>query len=154
MSKLFWQIFKYGVIGVASTLVQTGVFYTLATTYLKCLTTDDFAVRLLGFAAAEGLTDGVRAFRFAFATGVGFVLANVFCWLLNRRYVFTSGRYRWSVEFALFFATASIATVVALSISSMLIGRFGLMTTLAVFVEVIASFVINFVVRKFVIFKG
>lgn len=154
MSKLLWQIFKYGAIGVASTLVQTGVFYTLATSCLKCLKADDIMVKLFGFTAAEGLTDGVRAFRFALATGVGFVIANIFCWLLNRRYVFTSGRYRWYIEFGLFFVTASIATFIALALSSILIGRFGLMTTLAVFVEVFASFVINFVVRKFVIFKG
>lgn len=153
MSKLFWQIFKYGVIGVAGTLIQTGVFYALGTTCLKCLTADDIAVRLFGFAAAEGLTDGVRALRFALATGLGFFLSNVFCWVMNRLYVFTPGKFRWYVEFGLFFGTSSIATVVALVTSSWLIGAFGLMTTLAVFVEVFCSFVINFFVRKFVIFK-
>lgn len=153
MSKLFWQLFKYGVIGVAGTLIQTGVFYALGTTCLKCLAADDFAVRYLGFSAAAGLTDGIRAFRFAVATGIGFFLSNVFCWVLNRLYVFEAGRYRWYVEFGLFFGASSLATVIALAVSSYLIGAFGLMTTLAVFIEVVCSFLVNFFVRKFVIFK-
>ena len=37
----FWQFVKYGAIGVMATLVQTGVFYALATTCLKCLGGDD-----------------------------------------------------------------------------------------------------------------
>ena len=35
-----------------------------------------------------------------------------------------------------------------------LIDGFGMMTTLAVVVEVVVSFLVNFFVRKFVIFKG
>jgi len=150
----FAQFVKYGVIGVLATLVQTGVFYALATTCLPCLGTDDVAVKYLGFAAAHGITDGVRAFRFAVATAGGFVLANVFCWLMNRWFVFKPGKFRWYAEFGMFFAAATVATIVALGTSSALIRYFGLMTTLAVIVEVVVSFFVNFFVRKFFIFKG
>ena len=44
----FAQLVKYGIVGVMATCVQTGVFYLLASTCLKCLTADDWAVRLLG----------------------------------------------------------------------------------------------------------
>ena len=150
----FWQFVKYGAIGVMATLVQTGVFYLLATTCLKCLGADDVAVKYLGFATADGLTDGVRAFRFSLATAVGFVMANVFCWLMNRWFVFKPGKFAWYAEFGMFFATSTVATVIALAVSSALIGWFGLMTTLAVFIEVVVSFLVNFFVRKFFIFKG
>ena len=150
----FWQFVKYGAIGVMATLVQTGVFYMLATTCLKCLGADDVAVEHLGFAAADGITDGVRAFRFAVATSVGFVVANVFCWLMNRWFVFKPGKFVWYVEFGMFFGASAIATVIALGMASALIRWFGLMTTLAVFVEVIVSFLVNFFARKFFIFKG
>ena len=150
----FWQFVKYGAIGVMATLVQTGVFYLFATTCLKCLGADDVAVKHLGFAAADGLTDGVRAFRFSAATSIGFVIANVFCWLMNRWFVFRPGKFKWYVEFGMFFATSAIATVIALGVSSALIGWFGLMTTFAVFIEVVVSFLVNFFVRKFFIFKG
>ena len=154
MFKFLWQLFKYGVIGVLSTLVQTGVFYTLACSCLKCLKTDDVAVRFLGLTPAIGIDDTTRSLYFAAATAIGFVLANIFCWVLNRKFVFTPGKYRWYVEFALFFSAAATATVIAISLSSLLIGYLGLMTSLAVIIEVVTSFIINFIVRKFFIFKG
>ena len=42
------QFIKYGIVGVMATCVQTGIFYILAATCLKCLTADDWAVKLLG----------------------------------------------------------------------------------------------------------
>ena len=149
----FWQLVKYGVVGLLATAVQTVVFYLLATTALKCLTADDFTVRWFGFAQASDVSNFVRALRFALATGIGFTVANVFCWLLNRRIVFRPGRHRWHVEFLLFYAGASLATLVALGLSSLMIGTFGLMTSYAVVLEVVSSFFINFFLRKFVIFK-
>ena len=141
-----------------ATAVQTGVFYVLASTCLKCLTPDDWAVRLLSLPSAEFAgtepwyaSRGVLA---SAATAVGFVVANIFCWLMNRAFVFRPGRYRWYTEFAMFFCAAALATLIALAVMKVLIDSFGMMTTLAVIVEVLVSFAINFFVRKFFIFKG
>ena len=153
MFKAFWQLVKYGVIGVLSTIVQTGVFYALACSCLRCLAASDVAVAKLGFPMAE-VDDSVRAWRFAAATAIGFVVANIFCWLMNRRFVFRPGKFRWYEEFLYFFLAAAAATLIAIALSSFLIGVFGLMTTLAVFFEVGVSFVINYFTRKFFIFRG
>ena len=146
----FWQLVKYGVIGVMATLVQTGVFYVLASTSLMCLTPDDWAVRYVGlpsatFTGAESwyLSRGMIA---AYATAIGFVTANVFCWLMNRWFVFSPGKYRWYVEFGMFIGTSTIATLIALGTMKVLIDSFGLMTTFAVVVEVLVSFFVNFFV--------
>ena len=152
-SGAFAQFVKYGVIGVLSTCVQMVVFYVLAATALKCLGPDDWAVRLLGLPAVS-VGAGVRAFRAAVATAIGFTVANIFCWLMNRLFVFKPGRYRWYVGFSLFFGVAALATVVALGVQSLLIKYAGMMTTMAVIVEVIVSFFFNFFIRKFIIFKG
>ena len=149
----FWQFVKYGVIGVASTAVQMAVFYALAATVLSCLTADDWAVRLFGLPSVD-IPDGSRALNFGAATAVGFAVANVFCWLMNRTFVFTPGRYGWLLEFIMFFSAAAIAALLAIAFSALLIRLFSMMTTLAVVVEVLVSFAINFAVRKFVIFKG
>jgi putative flippase GtrA len=149
----FWQFVKYGAVGVMATCVQVGVFYLLATTCLKCLAADDWAVRLLGFSAAD-VSDAVRAWRFAVATGIGFVIANVFCWLMNRWFVFRPGKFRWYIEFVMFFGAATLATVIALGLSSGLIHFVGLMTSAAVLIEIVASFLINYFTRKFFIFRG
>lgn len=148
----FWQFVKYGAIGVMATLVQTGVFYLLAATVLTCLGSDDFAVRYFGLPSAD-VTDSVRAIRFSVATAVGFVIANIFCWLMNRWFVFTPGKFKWQVELAMFFAASTMAMLIALGLSAALINYAGLMTTLAVIVEVLVSFLVNFFIRKFFIFK-
>ena len=152
-SRAFAQFVKYGTNGVIATYVQTGVFYALASTSLLCLGADDWAVKYLGLTAAE-VSDGVRAFRFAVATGVGFFVANVVCWLMNRWCVFTPGKFKWYVEFGMFFCTSLVATLIALGLSSALIHLAGLMTSIAVAIEVVVSFLVNFFVRKFFIFKG
>ena len=149
----FAQFVKYGVIGVLATCVQMLGFYLFAATCLKCLASDDWAVRFAGLPFVE-ISDGARAVRAAVATAGGFVIANVFCWMMNRLFVFKPGKFRWYVEFALFFGVAALATVVALGAQSLLIRYFGMMTTAAVIVEVLVSFLMNFFIRKFVIFKG
>ena len=153
----FWQFVKYGLVGVMATVVQTGVFYILASTCLKCLAADDWAVRFLCLPSAEfSGAEPWYASRGAIAsaaTAVGFTVANVFCWIMNRAFVFKPGRYRWYVEFAMFFGAAAFATVMALAVMKTLIDCFGMMTTLAVAVEVVVSFLVNFFVRKFFIFK-
>lgn len=160
----FWQFVKYGVIGVLATCVQTGIFYLLALTCLKCLTPDDFAITFakkffaldLPSAAFTGAEPwwASRGTLAAAATAVGFVVANVFCWLMNRRFVFKPGKFKWYAEFGMFFGAATLATAIALGAMKVLIDCFGLMTTLAVVVEVVVSFLVNFFVRKFFIFKG
>jgi len=152
-SRGFAQFVKYGTNGVIATYVQTGVFYALGATCCLCLGPNDWAVRYLGFPSVV-VPDGVRAFRFAVATSAGFTVANVVCWLMNRWCVFQPGKFRWYVEFGMFFGTSLVATVIALILSSALIHLAGLMTTIAVAIEVVVSFFVNFFVRKFFIFKG
>ena len=152
------QFIKYGIVGVMATCVQTGIFYILAATCLKCLTADDWAVRLLGLPSVaftgEEAWYASRGMLAAAATAIGFVVANVFCWLMNRWFVFKPGKFRWYVELGMFFGASTLATVIALGVMKFLIDQFGMMTTLAVVVEVVVSFLVNFFIRKFVIFKG
>ena len=148
-----WQFVKYGLIGVLSTVVQTAVFYLLAVTCLKCLKSDDWAVRLCNFPVAN-VSDSLRAKRFAVATAIGFTLANIFCWLMNRLFVFEPGLYSWHVEFLMFFASSAMSVGIALYLSWALIKYFSMMTTRAVFLEISVSLVFNFLIRKFLIFKG
>ncbi|MGN0855517.1 MAG: GtrA family protein [Kiritimatiellia bacterium] len=149
----FWQFVKYGVIGVMATAVQAVVFYVLAATALPCLKADDWVVRHLALPSTE-VSDSLRSLHFAGATALGFIVANIFCWLMNRWFVFRTGKHVWYIELALFSAVSGLAMVVATGIGGVLIHRWGLMTTFAFVGEVILSFVINFVIRKFVIFKG
>jgi putative flippase GtrA len=154
------QFIKYGIVGVASTFIQVLVFYILACTFLKCLTVDDAfikALSALGFEASNYTVDiasYLRAFRAALATGVGFVFANIFCWIFNRLFVFKPGRHHWFIELLLFFAVSLMALGVGLAVQTVLINFAGWTTSSAFILEIISSFIINYVVRKFFIFKG
>ena len=154
----FWQFVKYGAVGVFATCVQMTVFYVLAVTCLKCLTADDWAVVHMGLPSVafsgEEPWYAARWFLAAAATAVGFVVANMFCWLLNRAIVFRPGKFAWYTELALFFCASSFATLVALAVQSVLIRHFDVTTSFAVVVEVAVSFVVNFCARKFFIFRG
>ncbi len=149
----FAQFVKYGAIGVASTLVQMAVFYLLASTVCKCLGPDDKAVKWLGLPFVE-IPDWVRSLRFAVDTAIGFSVANVFCWLMNRAFVFRPGKFAWYKEFGMFFGAAACAMAVATWFAGMLICWIRLQSTVALLVEVVVSFAVNFVARKFFIFKG
>ncbi len=151
--RLLWQICKYGIIGVLSTLVMMLVFYVLATTVLPCLGTDDVVVKYLGFASVE-VSDATRALRFAFANGIGFVISNIFCWILNRRFVFQPGKFVWWHELGLFMGVSALAMLIATGLSAFLITYIGLMTTFGFLIEVFVSFALNFLFRKCFIFKG
>lgn len=149
----FEQFVKYGAIGMMSTCVQTGIFFILASTCLMCLAPNDWAVRFAHLPSVE-VSDAVRSNRALVATAIGFVFANVFCWLMNRWFVFKPGKFKWYVEFGMFFGAATFATIVAMGVMKLLIHYAGMMTTLAVLVEVVVSFLVNFFVRKYCIFKG
>lgn len=149
----FWQFVKYAVAGAASTLVQVVCFYILAATCLKCLKADDWAVAWLGVPSAA-IADGVRAVRFAIATGIGFLVANVFCWVVNRMFVFTPGRHSLWKELALFVAVSGAAMALATAISSFLIEKYSLMTTIAHALEIAVSFLFNYFLRKHLIFRA
>jgi len=150
---LFVQLAKYGIVGALATLVQLTTFYLLATCVFACLATDDWAVRLLGFKAAN-VSDTMRGLYFLACTTIGFVVSNLFCWVMNRKFVFTPGKFRWYVELGMFYAASTTAAVLAIGLSWLCINFFGLMTTLAVFIEIVVSFAVNYFVRKFFIFRG
>lgn len=146
------QFIKYGVAGGIATAVQTIVFFILAVTLLKCLTADDWMVKLFGLPSVT-ISDTLRSWRALQANLIGFVVSNIICWLLNRAFVFRPGKFKWYIEFGLFFGTSSIATLLALGIQCVLIRYFSAMTTLAVLLQMVTAFMINFVVRKYVIFN-
>ena len=151
-SGAFWQFVKYGVVGVASTIVQMVVFYILAATVLKCLKSDDWAVQLLSLPSAN-ISDATRGLLFTVDIAIGFVAANIFCWLLNRAFVFRPGKFLWYVEFAMFFGVAALAWAIATGLSALLIHFCGMMTTIAAILEIVVSFLLNYFSRKFFIFK-
>ena len=150
----FIQFVKYGISGAIATGVHLTVFYVMAIWILPALTGDDPMIRLLGFGAPASVSDGVRATRAAVDTGVAFMISNFTAYLMNILWVFKRGRHHWAVEISMFYLVSGISLLVGTLMQTWLILHWGVSTTLAFGTNMIASLAINFVVRKFVIFKS
>lgn len=152
MKKLLWQVFKYGVIGVLATIVNLVVAEVCAAFIWPCLGTEDLFVKYLGLRAVD-ISDAARAVLAVYCNLVGFFVANVICWLLNRKYVFTPGRHHWLVEYALFLGGSGFAIACGSAAIWALVRFQGMQTTYSFVVNVLVSVAINFAVRKFFVFK-
>lgn len=153
MAKLFWQIFKYGVIGILATAINLAVAELFAAYVWPCLGSDDIFVKFLGFASSS-VSDAERAELAVYCNFAGFFVANLVCWLLNRRYVFTPGRHSWLVEYVLFLAGSGFAILCGSAAIWALVRFNGMQTTYSFVINVLVSVMVNFVVRKFFVFKG
>ena len=153
MYSLLWQIAKYGVIGVFATIVNVLVAELCAAYVWPCLSPDDPFVKFLGFASAS-VPDAERASLAVLCNLVGFFVANVICWLLNRRFVFKPGRHHWFLEWMYFLAGSGFAIACGCVAIWCLVRFFGFETTYSFVVNVMVSVAVNFVVRKFFVFKG
>lgn len=148
----FVQFIKYGIAGGAATATNIIVFFMLGWLVLPCLTDADPLVKLLGLNVLE-ITEGARVWRAGICNTIGFVVSNLFCYLLNRLFVFKPGRHIGIVELLLFFAGSGISFVVGLGLQSVLI-HYGVQTTPAFAANIVAAVLFNYVTRKFLIFRG
>ena len=68
--------------------------------------------------------------------------------------MFTPGRHHWLVEYALFLAGSGFAILCGSAAIWTLVRFHGMQTTYSFVINVLVSVAVNFVVRKFFVFKG
>jgi putative flippase GtrA len=85
---------------------------------------------------------------------IAFALANAVGYVTNVMFVFKSGRHSPLNEFLLFTAGNCVAFVISQFAGPYLIKRYGMRTIYALLLNVLASMMLNFVIRKFIVFKG
>lgn len=152
MRKILWQIVKYAVIGVLATVINLTVAELFAAYIWPCLGEGDILVRYCGFSPAK-VSDVDRASLAVACNLAGFFVANVICWYLNRKFVFVPGRHHWIVEYLIFLAGSGLAILCGSGIIWALVAFAGIQTTYSFVINVFVSVSINFVVRKFLVFK-
>ena len=151
------QFVKYAIVGAIATGVNVAAFFTAAITLFPCLTADDKAVAIISKFASVPLpemTDAARSLNAAYCNVAAYFVSNVVCYILNRMFVFKPGRHGMAVEAALFFLVSGVSLAVGAAGQTALIAIFGVPTSLALAANLVASLSINFLMRKFVIFKG
>jgi putative flippase GtrA len=147
------QFIKYGIVGGMSTGVHIVTFFFAAWQIFPCLTANDIAVKLLGITVTP-MSESVRALYALYCNIIGFCVSNVFCYLLNRIFVFKPGKHHIVIEFILFFGVSAISLAVAAGVQTVLIRYLSVQTTLAFGANILCALFINYAMRKFFIFKG
>ncbi len=147
------QFIKYAIAGGIATAVDILVFYVVAWKLIPALRDDDPVVRRLGL-KVHLVTEAQRSTRFIYVTLIAFMFSNLTAYLINVYWVFEPGRHAWWVELLLFYAVSGISIFLGTGLGWILIKWFHLSTTASYVCKMIASLMINFVCRKFFVFKG
>jgi len=146
------QFIKYAIAGAVATVVHVSLFYFLASKIFPALNPTDVLVGLLHLPAAA-VANVVRARNSMIDNGIAFIFSNLTAYLINIKWVFESGRHHPLIEIGSFYLVSGISVVIGSSLMGFLIAHFGIMTTVAFGANGLTSLLINFVLRKYFIFK-
>lgn len=147
------QFIKYGISGGISTAIHITCFYAMAVSILPALNPNDVIARFLHL-SISCVSDGIRARNSMIDNTIAFMFSNLAAYLINIRWVFRQGRHHPVLEILYFYLWSGISIVVGSLIMGLLIHQCGIATTFAFIINVLACLLINFVVRKHLVFKG
>jgi putative flippase GtrA len=147
------QFIKYAIAGGIATAVHVFLFYFCALKVLPALNQHDVLAGLLHLRVAT-VSDAIRARNSVIDNVIAFIFSNLTAYLINIVWVFESGRHHRVVEIGFFYLVSGISTLIGSALQYFLIRRFGIMTTVAFGANVVVSLLINFVLRKYAVFKG
>jgi putative flippase GtrA len=146
------QFIKYGISGGLATLVHICLFYWMATQILPALNAHDLIASLLNLMVPE-VSQGIRARNSVIDNTVAFLFSNLTAYIINITWVFSPGRHHPMLEFLFFFGVSGIAILIGSTLMGFLIHTYGTTTTTAFLANILVSLMINFFIRKHVIFK-
>lgn len=133
------QFIKYGICGVGSLIIGQGIWFALSVWVWPALDPD--------------LPKEVRALHSTYNNIIAFFFGNLFAYFTNSLWVFTPGRHHRVMEFIYFTLISTLGFVIGLAAGPMLIQMYGINTLVAQAVLVVVSALVNFVCRKFFVFK-
>ncbi|WP_395736726.1 GtrA family protein [Prosthecobacter sp.] len=136
------QFIKYGICGIGSLTLTTAIFYCIS--------------RWGPFPAlvSSGVSDEVRALHVTYNNIIAFFFGNIFAYVTNSLWVFTPGRHHRVLEFIYFSTVSSVGFAIGLLAGPPLIRMYGISTLSAQLLLIVSSTLVNFVCRKFFVFKG
>ncbi len=147
------QFIKYGISGGIATGSNLVILYVLASWVWPCLTADDRIRGLLSLPDAGALAPDVRATRAFLCNVPAFLLSNGVAYVMNILFVFKPGRHPWFIEVGLFYLVSGLSFGVGVGLQSVLIRYLQLTTSAAFGANILSALLINFAVRKYLIFK-
>lgn len=140
------QFAVYGLCGGLATAVYLGISLLLSSTVIPAM--DGMTVD------GEPITDALRARNLLINNCIAFSIANIVAYVSNVLVVFETGRHHPVLEFLYFTTVSFLSFAVSQIAGPWLVSHFGISTKLALLSNVVASALLNFVFRKYFVFKG
>lgn len=140
------QFVVYGICGGLATVVFLGTVITLSMTIVPAY--EGMTVN------GQPITDALRAKDLLINNTIGFLIANVVAYVTNILFVFKTGRHHPVMEFLYFTMVSGVSFAISQVAGPWLVSRFGVATNVAILTNLVTSMMLNFVARKFFVFKG
>lgn len=140
------QFFVYGLCGGLATIVFFGLALYLSYNVFPAM--DGMIVN------GEPITKDLRAHDLLINNTIAFLAANIVAYVTNVLFVFQTGRHHPVMEFVYFTAGSSVSFIISQFAGPWLVHQYGLPTWVAMITNLLAAILLNFVIRKFFVFKG
>ncbi len=147
------QFIKYALAGGVATATDMIIFFLFAFTIFPALTDAELLVQLFNVQVPE-IAETVRERNFIINSAIAFVFANMVAYIINVLWVFEPGRHKRHIELFLFYAVSTSSVFIGTFLGWAMIRFFGATTEVSYLGKVIAAVLINFVCRKYIVFKG
>lgn len=140
------QFAVYGMCGGLSTFIYLAISVALSCTLIPAM--DGMIVD------GAVITDALRAKNLLINNCIAFAIANVVAYVTNILFVFHTGRHHPVLEFVYFTSVSFLSFGISQIAGPWLVSHFGVSTKFALLSNVVASALLNFVFRKYFVFKG
>jgi putative flippase GtrA len=147
------QFVKYAMVGAVATAVHFGLQMVFGLWLFPAMSDADPLVQL-GWVDAASIDELLRARHARWNTWLAFFVSNTICYIMNIKWVFTPGRHHPVIECILFFLVSGLAIFLGAELQVYLIKQFGLAYTYSSVAQIAVSVMINYVLRKFAVFKN
>jgi putative flippase GtrA len=147
------QFIKYAIGGGVATATHITIFHLLAWRAFPALQENDWAVKLFKLRVAKE-DDSARSRNSMIDNAVSFVFSNFVAYVINIFWVFQRGRHSMLTEIGLFYLVSGVSLAIGTALMGYLIRRYGMRTTYAFLSNLVTALLINYAMRRFVIFNG
>ena len=148
----FIQFVKYGLAGGLAVATHMLIFYLFSWKIIPALESTDKIVVFFGLSVQGDMDHATRALRATLNNGIAFLFSNLVAYLVNKAWVFHSGRHHWMLEVTLFYLVSGISFGIGEFLMWVQIHYFYWSTSLSFVTVIVISALINYAMRKFFIF--
>lgn len=150
------QFIKYGIAGGVATATHQIIFFVLSFTLFPAMGTTGLDAIIAEFLrlSVEEVPQNVAQLNFVINNTIGFVIANFVAYFINFYWVFHPGRHSRTIEITLFFIVSIFSFFVGTLIGVVIMQFFEGGTVISQVGNVFSAVMINFVCRKYIVFKG